>query len=144
MRPRQIPLQYRKAEELEAFLGSPLSDDQVFSFKRSIEWDEAEQYPEPACEALNEWGLHLHYIPRLHGGLLQSFDELMAIMKTVARRDLTVAIAHGKTFLGAVSSWVGGSEDQQRRLALIIKRRGKLSLGLTERGHGSDLMANEA
>ncbi len=139
----QIPQQYRKAEELEAFLGSPLDPENALSFKRSVELDEAEQYPEQAGELLNEWGLHLYYIPDAEGGRQKSFDELLALLKVVARRDLTLAIAHGKTFLGAVSGWIGGNDDQKRRLAQIIKSHGQVALGMTERAHGSDVLAGD-
>jgi alkylation response protein AidB-like acyl-CoA dehydrogenase len=137
----QIPQQYRRAKELEEFLGSPLDPKNIFSFKRSVELDESTQYPEQACELLNAWGLQEYYIPVSEGGKHKSFDELLALMRIVARRDLTVAIAHAKTFLGAVSGWISGDQDQKSRLARMIKRKGQIALGLTERAHGSDILA---
>lgn len=64
-------------------------------------------------------------------------------MRAVARRDLTVAVAHGKTFLGAVSVWVGGTRRQAEELAGLVMDGAAVSWGLTERDHGSDLMAGE-
>ena len=65
------------------------------------------------------------------------------MVRAVARRDLTVAIAHAKTFLGAVSVWVAGSESQCRWLAQEIRAGRLVAWGLTERDHGSDLFACE-
>jgi alkylation response protein AidB-like acyl-CoA dehydrogenase len=64
-------------------------------------------------------------------------------MRVVSRRDLTVAIGHGKTYLGSVCVWVGSEEEQKYRLAKIIKEQKQVALGLTEKAHGSDLIANE-
>jgi alkylation response protein AidB-like acyl-CoA dehydrogenase len=131
------------AESLEAFLGSPLDPNSVISFARAVELDERELYPEHACAALEVWGFHDYYIPASVGGSLRSYDELLSILRVVARRDLTVAIAHCKTFLGSVAVWVGGSPEQQRHTADLVRQRQQLSLALTERTHGSDLLSSD-
>ena len=41
-----IPEPYRTAERLEQYLGDPLDDRSVFSFKRSLDYDEREAFPE--------------------------------------------------------------------------------------------------
>jgi len=135
--------QYRAAAELEQYLGDPSEAEGAFSFRRAVELDEREEYPEEACRLLNEWGLQDYYIPQSCDGRLSSFEEVFSLVRVVARRDLTVAIAHAKTYLGAVAVWVGGNAKQQKRLAEIIKARGQVALGLTERRHGSDLLASE-
>ncbi|WP_203924698.1 acyl-CoA dehydrogenase [Rugosimonospora africana] len=61
----------------------------------------------------------------------------------MASYDLTVAIAHGKTFLGGASVWVAGDIDQARWLAAAIGKDSVVSWGLTERNHGADLLASE-
>ncbi|GLV53337.1 acyl-CoA dehydrogenase [Dictyobacter sp. S3.2.2.5] len=134
---------FRAPQELEAYLGDPTNPEHEFSFQRAVERDEHEQYPEEACAFLENWGVHLYYIPEEYGGKLTSFEELLLLMRVVTRRDLTIAIAHGGTFLGAIAIWIAGSEDQKHQLARIVKARGRISLGLTERQHGGDLLANE-
>ena len=74
---------------------------------------------------------------------IESYEALLGLLRVIGRRDLTVAIAHGKTYLGAVAAWVGGSAKQQRRLACSIKKREQVALALTEKTHGSDLLAAE-
>jgi alkylation response protein AidB-like acyl-CoA dehydrogenase len=75
-----------------------------------------------------------------HGGGLSSFEQLLALVRSLARRDLTLAIGYGKTFLGAVSVWAGGDAKQSRNLAELILSCEAVSLGLTEEAHGADLL----
>ncbi|HEX8845591.1 MAG TPA: acyl-CoA dehydrogenase [Pyrinomonadaceae bacterium] len=135
--------QYQAAEALERHLGDPFAGAGVFSFKNAVALDELDEYPEEACKLLDSWNVFDYYIPSEVGGKLSSFEEFVAVLRAIARRDLTVAIAHGKTYLGAVAAWVGGSNEQKRWLASIIKSGSQVALGLTEKSHGSDLLASE-
>ncbi|MFD7505025.1 acyl-CoA dehydrogenase family protein [Streptomyces sp. NPDC059850] len=103
--------------------------------------DEAEEFPGAAHRLLTDAGMGGHYVPVRHGGLLHGLDGAMAALRTVARRDLTVAIAHGKTFLGAMPVWVAGDAEQADRLAHEITSGAEVCWGLTEAGSGSDLLA---
>ncbi|MGP8298321.1 acyl-CoA dehydrogenase family protein [Streptomyces inhibens] len=118
--------------------GGPLAGTTLAGF------DRAETFPGPACALLDSAGLPCHYVPAAHGGELRGHDELISLVRAVARRDLTVAIAHGKTFLGAASVWVAGTAEQAARLGAEIRQGTVVSWGLTERHHGSDLLAGEA
>lgn len=135
--------QYGTAEALERYLGDPGNPENVFSFKHSIDLDERDEYPEEICQLLNQWGVYEYYIPVGYGGKLTSFEEMLSIARTIARRDLTVAIAHGCTYLGAVPIWIAGTEKQKKTLAQRIKNREQISFGLTEKDHGSDILGNE-
>lgn len=135
--------QYEAARALELSLGDPFAPGGVFTFADAVSLDEREAYPEDACRLLDELGFYEFYIPSECGGRLKSVEELVAVLRAVARRDLTVAVAHAKTILGAVAVWVGGSDEQKRRVAEIIRGGGQLALALTERSHGSDLLASE-
>lgn len=135
--------QCRAAETLERLLGDPFAPENAFSFKNAVALDEREEYPAQACQLLDALKVSDYYIPSDLGGELKSFEEFINVLRVIARRDLTVAIAHGKTYLGAVATWVGGSREQQRRLVEIIKSGSQIALALTERLHGSDLLASE-
>ncbi|MFI0897340.1 acyl-CoA dehydrogenase family protein [Streptomyces sp. NPDC020983] len=137
------PAAHRLAEQLEWDLGDPDDPGTVLSHARSLALDEREDFPEGPCDRLDELGLHGFYVPAAHGGRLADYEQLMQLMRTVARRDLTVAVAHGKTYLGAVCVWVGGSAEQCRRLGEAVAGRARVSLALTERAHGSDLLAGD-
>jgi alkylation response protein AidB-like acyl-CoA dehydrogenase len=130
-------------EALEAFLGNPYLPETPFSFRKSVALDEAEQYPAPLLALLNDWGLNDYYIPQALGGKLRSIAESFALLRCVARRDLTAAIAHGGVFLGTVPVWLAGSPGLQRHVAQRVQARYKIALGLTEKDHGSDLLEGE-
>jgi alkylation response protein AidB-like acyl-CoA dehydrogenase len=130
-------------ERFEQMLGDPNDPDQAFSLARCVELDEREEFPAEICRLLDEAGVPGYYVPRRYGGDLESFEDLFQIFRLVARRDLTAAIAHHKTFLGAVSVWVAGAPAQARRLASDVLAGRVVSWALTEAAHGSDLLAGE-
>ncbi|MFE4016776.1 acyl-CoA dehydrogenase [Streptomyces sp. NPDC059101] len=136
--PRRTP-----AERLESYLGDPEDPAGMLSYARAAAADATETFPAEACALLDLWGLPDHYVPAEHGGRLRSYQELLGLVRTLARRDLTVAVAHAKTFLGSVCVWVSGDRAAARRLADRVHAGDAVALGLTERYHGSDLMAGE-
>ncbi|MGZ6321166.1 MAG: acyl-CoA dehydrogenase, partial [Ktedonobacterales bacterium] len=111
---------------------------------RSFAHDEAETLHDEACAFLTKWGLQQFYIPQALGGRLSSFEQVGSLLRTVARRDMTVAWSHGlNTLFGAIHPWLWGSADQRARVAQAIAEGSCVALGYTERGHGSDLMEIE-
>ncbi|MFF4650450.1 acyl-CoA dehydrogenase family protein [Streptomyces sp. NPDC001380] len=137
------PASYRQAEWLEQELGPAEDPENRFSHRACMELDEREEFPAAPCARLEELGVHAYYVPAEHGGRLEDYGQLLQVMRTVARRDLTVAIGHGKTYLGGVCVWVAGDREQAGRLAGAVLSGLPVSLGLTERAHGSDLLAGE-
>ncbi|MEV7870619.1 acyl-CoA dehydrogenase family protein [Streptomyces sp. NPDC088124] len=134
---------YRLAEEFDRFLGDPDDPGELFSYARCAELDEKEEFPADICHRFQEWGLPAEYVPVAYGGRLRDYERVLQLVRTVARRDLTCAIGHGKTYLGGVCVWVAGSAEQGARLGADIMAGVPVALGLTERAHGSDLLANE-
>lgn len=131
------------AERLDRDLGDPHDASTVFNYEDAVAQDVREEFPERVCSALNAWGLADYYVPEEYGGSLTGYEDLLALIRTVARRDLTAAIGHGKTFLGSVCVWVAGDHAAGVRLGAMVREGAQVSLGLTERSHGSDLMAGE-
>ncbi len=107
----------------------------------NAELDRREDFPAEACAALDSLGLPAHYVDARYGGRLRDMPELVGLQRAVARRDLTVAVAHGKTFLGAAPVWLAGRPDQAARLAGAVRGGAVVSWALTERDHGGDLLA---
>ncbi|WP_304452954.1 acyl-CoA dehydrogenase family protein [Nocardiopsis sp. YSL2] len=108
--------------------------------------DEAEEFPLAACRELDRIGVPRYYVPQALGGWLGDYTDLIRVIRAVSRRDLTVAIAHVKTFLGGATSWVaaeeapgGRVEESARRLADRIAGGAVVSWALTEPDRGSDL-----
>jgi alkylation response protein AidB-like acyl-CoA dehydrogenase len=122
-----------------------------FSARRVAELDRSETFPEDACRLLDSLGVAQWYVPDLFGGALADHSGLIWILRAVAGHDLTAAVAHAKTFLGAASVFVAARQpgatpaDRQRarRLGEQVSQGLIVSWGLTEREHGSDLLAGE-
>jgi alkylation response protein AidB-like acyl-CoA dehydrogenase len=131
------------AELFEQALGDPVEATGPLSFRHAVEIDEREAFPLEACGILDEQGVQDYYVPTQFGGNLHYFDEIFTLLRIVARRDLSVAIAHSKTFLGAAPIWIAGSSEQRQNLACRIQNREPIALALTEEAHGSDLAASE-
>jgi alkylation response protein AidB-like acyl-CoA dehydrogenase len=137
-------LHYEQAAALEERLGDPFNNSNLFCFETAVENDETEAYPESAIDILNSWGLPAYYVPAGSGGKLTSYEQLLSLLRVVARRDLTVAVAHSNTFLGTVAIWMAGDAKQRAEAAQIVLDGEQVSLALTEQQHGADLLASEA
>ena len=111
---------YSTAEQLEQYLGDPLNPANVLSFKRAVDLDELEAYPEDACALLNRWGCNKFQVPAARGGKLASYEELYALIRSVSRRDMTAGITYLMTYIASCPAWVAGSSEQQTALAELI------------------------
>lgn len=135
--------QYWVAEALEKDLGDPLNPESIMSFKRVIEIDESEEFPHQEIAWLYNWKLQHHYIPTNCGGEFTSFEEFLAFVKVLNRRDQTIGIAFTTLFWSFIT-WMAGTEEQKQKLAQFIKNEnGAMCLGYSERAHGSDLVGGD-
>ncbi|HEY6423372.1 MAG TPA: acyl-CoA dehydrogenase family protein [Pseudonocardiaceae bacterium] len=132
-----------EVHRLEHHLGDPSDPQTVFSYRRCLALDDDEQFPAEICRQLEDFGLQHYYVPARHGGRLADYDTSIQLVRALARRDLTVAIGHSASYLGAVCVWVAGNAAQGLRLASIIGAGEPVAWALTEREHGSDLLAGE-
>lgn len=105
--------------------------------------DNDASFPEEAVDWLNGQRAQLLYIPVQYGGKLRSLEQVSLLWRALAGIDLTVAIGHGKTFLGAVSVWLNGSQKQIAVVRDALLANEALSWGLTERDRGADLVATQ-
>lgn len=128
---------------VRAVLGERTDPDNPFGHQQAGLLDREERFPEAAVALLDRAGLPALYVPTAHGGELSDHLELVQALRAVASYDLTAAVAHGKTYLGAVCGWAVGDPGQTGRLARDVLAGVPVSWGLTERDHGSDLMAGE-
>ncbi|SDZ19768.1 Acyl-CoA dehydrogenase [Micromonospora pattaloongensis] len=129
----------RSAAELEQFLGDPNHPEAVSAFSRSVEEDERDEMPWHAMDALRSWQFPGFLVPQAFGGRLHSFQELFAMCRTIARRDLRLAVSFGTTLLGANPVWLWGDDRQRRWLAGRLLAGDLGSFAMSERDHGSDL-----
>jgi alkylation response protein AidB-like acyl-CoA dehydrogenase len=128
---------------LEEYLGDPNDPTRAFSFSRSLASDEAEEYPQSAEDALRSWGAAEYLIPFELRGKLGDVGELFSLLRAVARRDLSVAVSFGANLLAALPVWISGTARQKQFVSNFLRQGDSLALATTERGHGSDLLANQ-
>ncbi|WP_053174861.1 acyl-CoA dehydrogenase [Nonomuraea sp. SBT364] len=102
-----------------------------------LELDAREEFPDALCDSLTDLGAERLYLPGVPA------ERLLAMIRDLAGRDFTVALAHCKTYLGSVATWVGGSPAQVAGLAAKVSGGAVVSLALTERDHGSDALAGD-
>lgn len=130
---------FLRAAAIDEYLGDPGDTRALIRSKDVLSADEVAAFPAETVDALNEWGLQNTYVPSAFGGELHDLLLPMLLTRHVARRDLTAAVAHGKTFLGALCAWLAGG-DIALRMASIVDSGAAVSWGLTESGRGSDLL----
>lgn len=132
--------QYELAEKLEQALGNPQQADSLMSFQHTAELDEAEQFPHEEIEWLYKWGLQNYYIPTKDGGKFTSFEEFVAFVRVLARRDLNISIAF-TTLFWSFLTWMAGSDEQREKLSRLMREdHTAMCLAYSEREHGSDLV----
>ncbi|MCK8679983.1 acyl-CoA dehydrogenase family protein [Streptomyces lichenis] len=131
------------AAELEQYLGDPHDGGSRMSFHRVLDLDENQEYPFGLVSQLRRWGAHEYSLPGEHGGRAGNVETGFNLMRLVARRDATTATAMVITNLSFMPLWIAGTEEQKSAAVAAMKRGGGLSWGLSEREHGSDLVANE-
>jgi alkylation response protein AidB-like acyl-CoA dehydrogenase len=138
-------LRPRLATALELALGDPLEPASGLSFVRTLEREARGPFtfPEEECALLDTLGGRRAHVPGALGGDFSDMHELAALYRAVASRDLTTAVAYFKTLLGSLAIWVAGSDAQRRAVADHVLDGGRVALALTERAHGSDLLASE-
>ena len=133
--------QFFKKAELD--LGSPFDSASVLNFKKIVDEDDREVFPEAGCREVDRIGIHRWMVLKEMGGKFESFPDLCEAVRVVARRDLSTALAKGKCVLGSLPTWIAGTDAQKQRISDVILAGGFLALGLTEKSNGSDLAQSQ-
>ncbi|MFE1595651.1 acyl-CoA dehydrogenase family protein [Nocardia sp. NPDC058705] len=130
-------------DDLDEILGAGAELDNPAGHSALNAADRIDEFPTGAVALLDDNRVFEYYVPVEYGGKLDDYAETMGIIRTIAGRNVTLAVAHGKTFLGAVTVWVGADRELAQRVADVILAGTAVSWGLTERGHGSDLLSGD-
>ncbi|GAB7187044.1 hypothetical protein ATKI12_6875 [Kitasatospora sp. Ki12] len=124
----------------EAAIDAALGDPEG-TLRLSAELDDAERFPAEVCARLDAFGLPAYYVPAEWGGRLDDHEELLRLLRSVARRDVSAAVAHAKTYLGTASVWIAGTPEQAAATAAAVLVGSPVAWALTEPEHGADLLA---
>lgn len=131
------------AEDLERHLGDPHDPAVEFSFAEALRHDELEQYPHRLLGTLWRWGVHEYCLPEQWGGRAGDVEVGLTLLRLVARRDPTTATALMITNIAFMPLWTAGTAEQRTEFIAKIKNGEQLAWGISERAHGSDVLANE-
>jgi alkylation response protein AidB-like acyl-CoA dehydrogenase len=95
----------------------------------------------PAGEALlGTFGLNAEFVPMQYDGRLGGLGRLIAIMRSVFRRDPCLGLGYGaSSFLAAVNVWTAGNERQRERVAKLLLANRRLACAYHELAHGNDI-----
>ena len=127
----------------EIYLGNPSTQDTPVNFQESLQHDEQDTLAWSQIKFIQQWGFMEYLIPLELGGKFSSLHELVYVVRSIGRRDLTTAIALGISCLAALPVWIAGTSKQKRYLADCFRRGEIGAFALTEEEHGSDIAANE-
>ncbi|TBU96225.1 acyl-CoA dehydrogenase family protein [Phytopseudomonas dryadis] len=138
-----IPAQYLPALALEQQLGDPRLDSNLLSYANALSLDEQDAFPEEAVTALNALGLPRTYVPEALGGTFRSCEGFIALGRTLARRNMSVAVAYS-TMLWSTLGWIGGTQQQRHAIAHWMMDNASFPcLAYSEAEHGADLVSNQ-
>lgn len=133
----------RLAEDLEEYLGDPHAPDSPMPYVRILDHEEREEYPYPFINLLQRWGVHEYGVPEKQGGRAGDVQVCFALLRLIARRDPTTATGLIVTNLAFLPAWIAGPDEMRQRMVDAVRQGHRYAWGLSERAHGSDLMANE-
>ncbi|WP_326678075.1 acyl-CoA dehydrogenase [Streptomyces sp. NBC_01237] len=126
-------------DDLERVLGDADDPTNPLGFGAVLEADERAEILPAGEKALDAFGFNAEFVPRRLGGHLVGIERLMLMMRTVSRRDPTLALGYGFTnYISGSAMWTSGNESQQRRMADILLGGGKTAAGYNELAHGND------
>ena len=131
------------AMDLEKYLGDPHDPAGPMPYERVLKLDEDEAYPHEFVGLLQRWGLHLYGLPSEHGGRAADVETGYHLFRMVARRDPTTAVALSLSLLTVMPVWIAGTLEQLGSLVADVGNGATIAWGLSERGHGSDVLSNE-
>ncbi|WP_441250994.1 acyl-CoA dehydrogenase family protein [Kitasatospora sp. McL0602] len=129
---------------IERAFGDPGEATNPVGFARLLEADEAGEISAEGEKILDDLGFNAEFVPAALGGRLDQLDTLTRVVRQVFRRDIALGLGYGVTsFMASVNVWAAGDAAQQRRLADILLRGGKVSVAYHELAHGNDFVRNE-
>lgn len=131
------------AEEFESSLGDPRNPANPLSYVQTLDLDEREQYPFVPIGQLRQLGIYDYIVPPEDGGRAVNVEDGFTLLRLVGRRDSTTATGVCLTFLNYVTLWMAASPEQRAEYAEKVRNGATLAFALSERAHGSDLLANE-
>ncbi len=132
---------FGEAATFDALLGDPGDPDSPYGFAAAVERDASGSFPAALADACGE-RLRLSFVPGAAGGDLTSLDRTLALVRVAARRDAALMPATMFSVTAATCVLLAGSPAQRDQVVKLLRSGGAIGFALSERDHGSDLLAN--
>lgn len=132
-------INYQLTEEQKMIkdLARQIAEEKIKPYSK--EWDEKEEFPQTAIDALCKADMNAICIPTQYGGMGGGVFDLCLAVEEIARVDGGVATSYAATFLGMFPILLNGTEEQKQRYLPDIAAGKKLcAFALTEPEAGSD------
>jgi len=139
-----LPAHLEDLNDWEKKLGDPFVDDSVLSFNRSLVLDENSELPKDCIDELKSMGYYEYLVPDKWNGKLHSYQHLYHLIRSLARRDVTVATMY---VLQAIGNWavlICGTEEQKAYYCQKILENEGVTWSVSEREFGTDLLNNQS
>ncbi|UNS95069.1 acyl-CoA dehydrogenase [Streptomyces tubbatahanensis] len=133
-----------RVDALEQHLADPFDDDNPLGFAALLRADERGELCAEGERALDARRLNADFVPTALGGTLSRFDDLVASLRAVYRRDPSLGLGYGmSSFIAAVNVWLAGNERQRRAVADLLLSGGRIAAAYHELAHGNDMAGAE-
>jgi len=126
----------------ESAMGDPWGEG-AFGFPAARIRDETEREASAEHAELLATGFVRWTVPASAGGEAVDVDETFLLARLLSRRDQTLAVTAMATTVGYLPVWVGGTDAQRAELGARVLAGDRVGFALSERAHGSDVLANE-
>jgi len=132
-------LTYGLTEEQEMIkeVARKIAEEKIRPF--SAQWDEHDEHPASAVEAMAQSDLFGVCIPEAYGGMGGGLMDLCIATEEIARVDGGVSTVYAASFLGLLPILIDGTEEQKKKyLTRLASGKSLAAFGLTEPEAGSD------
>ncbi|MFG3282472.1 acyl-CoA dehydrogenase [Streptomyces sp. NPDC048111] len=133
-----------RAARLERALGDPADPANPFGYARLLAADRAAERFTGGEELLDGLGVFSEFVPVELGGRLDAFENLVAVLRPVFRRDVGLGLGYGAmSWMAASDVWMTGTERQRTWLADLMLAGGKAAIAQHETAHSNDYVRSQ-
>ncbi|MGC4951343.1 hypothetical protein ACLQ2N_34875 [Streptomyces sp. DT224] len=126
------------AQGLEFALGDPADPANAVGYASLLTADRAAERFAQGEELLDGRGVSAEFVPTELGGRLDSYEDLVAVLRPVFRRDVGLAMGYGMTsWMAASDVWLAGTPEQREWLACLMLSGGKAAIAQHETAHSN-------
>jgi alkylation response protein AidB-like acyl-CoA dehydrogenase len=130
--------------ELEGRFGDPFDDANPLGFAAILRADERGEMFTDGERALRDHRLNADFVPVEFGGRLARLDDLVAVLRSVYRRDPSLGLGYGmSSFIASVNVWLAGDDAQRRSAAELLLGGSRIAAAYHELAHGNDMAGTE-